>query len=256
MFLKDIMEMRATSDNLNESEEEPDHAESHAQRHTSRLLPLTPELTLQDPAPLVFGPAEVPTDEMPLYRAPARRRRSQMASTGAQVDGRVLEYLRRAADEDGYDYFARSIVPLLREVPDNRLPRIQSAIISLIDCATPPNNPRQCFSAVEHWRGLPEPSVGSNLPGPSQPATPSARQHQYRPLPARFSPGPVAACERYFAPYSRAAETYVPAFPSHSYQVQHQHHYAVEEHPQQVRGQHSGAEMGAYTSPPHQYQDL
>ncbi|XP_075706697.1 uncharacterized protein LOC142741191 [Rhinoderma darwinii] len=173
MFLKDIMEMRVTSDNLNDSEEEPDHADFQAQRHTSRLLPLTPEPTPQDPAPLVSGPPEVPPDEIPLHRAPARRRRSQMASAGAQVDGRVLEYLRRAADEDAYDYFARSIVPLLRKVPDNRLPRFQSAIISFIDCATPPNNPRQCFSAIEHWRGLPEPSVGSNFPGPSQPATPA-----------------------------------------------------------------------------------
>ncbi|XP_075699697.1 uncharacterized protein LOC142664494 isoform X2 [Rhinoderma darwinii] len=255
MFLNDIMEMRATSDSLDDSEEEPAHEESQAPVNATPLLPLTPEPTPQEPAPLASSPEHVPTNELRQHPAAARRRRSHMPSAGAQVDGRFLEYLRHTTDEEGYVFFCRSLAPLLRKVPDHRLARLQAAIITLIDSATPPNNPRQCFYAIEHWRGLPEPSVGYNVPGPSQPATPSARQHQYRPLPARFSPGPVAARERHFPTYSRAAETYPPPLQSHGYLAQHQHHYAVEEHPLQARG-HNGAEMSAYTSPPDEYHVL
>ncbi|XP_075717495.1 uncharacterized protein LOC142759320 [Rhinoderma darwinii] len=71
MFLKDIMEMRSTTDNLNDSEEESDHAESQPDRPSSRLLPLTPEPTPQDPAPVESAPPELPPDENPPHRADA-----------------------------------------------------------------------------------------------------------------------------------------------------------------------------------------
>ncbi|XP_075711692.1 uncharacterized protein LOC142748488 [Rhinoderma darwinii] len=68
MFLKDIMEMRSTTDNLNDSDEESDHTESQPHPPSSRLLPLTPEPTPQDPAPVESAP--------PAENSPARRRRT------------------------------------------------------------------------------------------------------------------------------------------------------------------------------------
>ncbi|XP_075707047.1 uncharacterized protein LOC142741567 [Rhinoderma darwinii] len=253
MFLKDIMEMRPSSDNLQDTEEEPAHEEPHAPEVENPLLPLTPEPTAPKPAPQAFSQPQVPPD-VPCETTAAARR-SHIGSAGSQVDTRVLEYLRRCADEDACDAFGRTIAPLLRKVPGHRMARLQSSIITLIDSATPPNNPRQCFNAIEHWRGLPEPSVAFNAPGPSQPATPLPRQHYYRPMPSRMSPVPVPGRERYFPGYSQPVESF-PQAPPHGYQMQHQHHYAVEEHPLQAHGQHSGAEMGSYNSPPHRYHEL
>ncbi|XP_075720047.1 uncharacterized protein LOC142760754 isoform X1 [Rhinoderma darwinii] len=109
-----------TTDNLNNSEEESDHTESQPHPPSSRLLPLTPEPTPQDPAPVESAHAELPPAGNLPPRPPARRRRSQQPAAGAQVDTRVIEYLRRAADEDGQDFFARGIVPLLRKFPRKR----------------------------------------------------------------------------------------------------------------------------------------
>ncbi|XP_075706814.1 uncharacterized protein LOC142741323 [Rhinoderma darwinii] len=244
MFLKDIMEMRPCSDNLLDTEEEAGHEEAHAPQEQNPLLPLTPEATAPEPSPQA--------SEMPETTAAARRRRSHMGSACAQVDSRVIEYLRRCAEEDGCDAFGRSIAPLLRRVPDHRMARLQGSIISLIDSATPPNNPCQCFQAMEYWRGL---SVPFTAAGPSQPATPLPRQHYHRPMPSRMSPVPVQVRDRPLPAYSRPEETF-PHVPPHGYHTQHQHHYAVEEHPLQAHGQHSGAEMGSYNSPPHRYQQL
>ncbi|XP_075695190.1 E3 ubiquitin-protein ligase TRIM23 isoform X3 [Rhinoderma darwinii] len=231
MFLKDIMVMRSTTDNLNDTEEESDMPESVPQPPSSRVVSLTPEPTPQDPAPVESAPAVLSPPENSPRGQPPRRRRSQQPDAGATVDTLVLDYLRRAADQDGQDFFARAIVPLLRRVPEDRMARLYSAIITLIDCATPPHNPNHCFTAIEQWRGFAVANTTSNLPAPYHPPTPSARPHPYyRPM--------------------------APPFPGPSYQGHHPHHYAGEEHPPQLHGQHSGAEMPAYFSPGHHYQHL
>ncbi|XP_075706849.1 uncharacterized protein LOC142741355 [Rhinoderma darwinii] len=252
MFLKDIMEMRPTTDNLDDSQEEAGPESSHASEHATPLVPLTPDPTPEEPAPLASAPEPV---EPPQPAAP-RRRRPIIPSAGAQVDARVLDYLRRAADEDSLDFFYRSMAPLLRRVPEHRLVRLQAAMLSLKDSATPTNSPRHCFDATEQWCTVPLPSVGYNIPGPSQLATPIPRQPQYRPMPSHFSPGPMAGQERHFPTYSRPAQAYQPPIQAHGYQPQLQDHYAVQEHLLQGRGQHIGADMSAYTSPPHSYHEL
>ncbi|XP_075717207.1 vomeronasal type-2 receptor 26-like [Rhinoderma darwinii] len=54
-----------TTDNLNDIEEESDLPESLPQAPSSRLVPLTPEPTPQNPAPVESAPAELSTQETP-----------------------------------------------------------------------------------------------------------------------------------------------------------------------------------------------
>ncbi|XP_075710864.1 uncharacterized protein LOC142743724 [Rhinoderma darwinii] len=124
MFLKDIMEMRTTTDNLEDTAEETDVGESRPEPPAAPVLPPSPEPTPLEPAPGQSARAVAsPAEERPV-RARTRRARAQQASAAGQVDARVLDYLRRAAEEDGNDAFGRSIVPLLRLVPMDRISQI------------------------------------------------------------------------------------------------------------------------------------
>ncbi|XP_075716109.1 uncharacterized protein LOC142751020 [Rhinoderma darwinii] len=231
MFLKDIMEMRTTTDNLEDTTEETDIGESLPEPPAAHVLPLSPEPTPLDPAPVQSAWAVAsPAEERPV-RDPTHRRRAPQASAAGQVDSRVLEYLRRATDEDGNDSFGRSIVPLLRLVPMDRMARLQASIITLIDASTPPHDPNHCFTAIEQWRGLAMPATTPQMPATYHPAPQMPRPHPYmRPM--------------------------APHLPAPTYHGQHQHHYAGEEQPPQLQVQHSGAEMPAYSSPGHHYQHL
>ncbi|XP_075716116.1 uncharacterized protein LOC142751027 [Rhinoderma darwinii] len=231
MFLKDIMEMRTTTDNLEDTAEENDFGESLQEPPAPNVLPPSPEPTPQEPAPgQSAGAVASPAEERPV-RARTRRARAPQSSTAAQVDTRVLEYLRRAAEEDGNDAFGRSIVPLLRLVPMDRMGRLQASIVTLIDASRPPYNPNVCFTAIEQWRSSAMPATTPQVPGPFHPVPQMPRPHPYmRPM--------------------------APHFPGPTYHPQHQHHYAGEEQPTQLQVQHSGAEMQAYSSPGHQYQHL
>ncbi|XP_075690322.1 uncharacterized protein LOC142760948 [Rhinoderma darwinii] len=231
MFLKDIMEMRTTTDNLEDTAEETDVGESRPEPPAAPVLPPSPEPTPLEPAPGQSARAVAsPAEERPV-RARTRRARAQQASAAGQVDARVLDYLRRAADEDGNDAFGRSIVPLLRLVPMDRMGRLQASIVTLIDASRPPHNPHVCFTAIEQWRSTAMPATTPQVPGPFHPGPQMHRPHPYmRPM--------------------------APHFPGPTYPGQHQHHYAAEEQPTQLQVQHSGAEMQAYSSPGHQYQHL
>ncbi|XP_075694941.1 uncharacterized protein LOC142661430 [Rhinoderma darwinii] len=198
MFLKDIMEMRTTTDNLEDTADDT-IAESQPQPPAAHDLPLSPEPTPLHPAPVQSARAVASAPEERPLRTTTRRRRAPQPSAGGQVDSRVLEYLSRAADEDGQDFFARGIVPLLRLVPMDRMARLHASIITLIDASTPPHNPNHCFTAIEQWHRFATPPTTPHLPAPYHPPTPIARPHPYmRPMP--------------------------PPFPAPTYHGQHQHH--------------------------------
>ncbi|XP_075706898.1 uncharacterized protein LOC142741375 [Rhinoderma darwinii] len=169
MFLKDIMDMRTTTDNLEDTAEETDVGESVAEPPAPNILPPSPEPTPQEPAPgQSERPVASPAQERPV-RARSRRVRAPQPSTAAQVDTRVLDYLRRAAEEDGNDAFGRSIVPLLRLVPMDLMGRLQASIVTLIDACRPPHNPHMCFTAIEQWRNNYMPPTTAQVPGQFHP---------------------------------------------------------------------------------------
>ncbi|XP_075719872.1 uncharacterized protein LOC142760568 [Rhinoderma darwinii] len=91
MFLKDIMEMRPCSDNLNDTEEEAGHVEAHQVTEQDPVLPLTPDRTQTQAATQLSSQPQLPVDLDNPRTPPARRRRNQVAPAGANVDARVLE---------------------------------------------------------------------------------------------------------------------------------------------------------------------
>ncbi|XP_075719716.1 uncharacterized protein LOC142760415 [Rhinoderma darwinii] len=256
LFLREIMDMRPTSDTLDASEEEARPQCSQASEAAAPLVALTPEATREDPGPVASAPEAGQPDQVAPRQAAPRRRRPGNPPAAAQVDARVLEYLRRAADEDQHDFFCRSMAPLMRRVPEDRLVRLQINMLSLIDCATPPLSPGRCFTSLEHWRSVYMPSARAHVPRPSQPAPVFSQMAQYPPAPRYLSPAPMPGPVHHFPQYSIPGPSLQAHMQPQGYHPQYQPQYAVQEQAPQGRGQQSGAERSGYSSPTHAYQNL
>ncbi|XP_069621433.1 uncharacterized protein [Ranitomeya imitator] len=94
------------------------------------------------------------TSPQPTTR-PNRGRRRRVASnigTRRQVDTGVLDYLSRAAHDDGEEAYFRSLSRYLRAIPRSLRLRTRGCIQIVIDAATPPNNPTHVFNYLERWQ--------------------------------------------------------------------------------------------------------
>ncbi|XP_040274497.1 uncharacterized protein LOC120990052 [Bufo bufo] len=127
MFLREVMELRPTENNLEEEGDESAPQQSSASE----------EDTPSGPAWMESGPG--PTTAP--FRPPA-------ASGG---DSQVLEYLSRARQEYHLDLFAHSLAHYLRRLPLERLLRTKSALGIVLDAATPSNDPTEMFVALDNW---------------------------------------------------------------------------------------------------------
>ncbi|XP_075696857.1 protein ARK2N isoform X1 [Rhinoderma darwinii] len=176
-FLIPIFELCGSEDNLEESTEMEERSEVEDTR-------ISPDEEHQDPdnpgtssGPSVCSPT--PPENPVRSRAASKRKRIQ-PSTASPVDTRVLEYWNRNKPEDGVDAFVRTLAFHLRLVPPEHRLRTQSAMLNLIDAATPPNDPRDCFTALEHWRRFghttPQPHLSNSY---SSPAPPMLHQRPY-----------------------------------------------------------------------------
>ncbi|XP_077125391.1 uncharacterized protein LOC143782144 [Ranitomeya variabilis] len=94
------------------------------------------------PHPLVSSPQAAG----PLRRA---RRRRELQATRNDVDAGVLNYLARAATDDGEEAFARSLARYLRPLPREVRLRVRGCMQILIDLSTAPNNPYEVFEYLE-----------------------------------------------------------------------------------------------------------
>ncbi|XP_077151263.1 uncharacterized protein LOC143815658 [Ranitomeya variabilis] len=138
---------------------------------TSSVAPQDPATTGQEAAP---PPAAAPhpgsqddpgnsssptvpleTSPQPAVISPRGRRRRELLETRRNVDNGVLNYLARAAQDDGEEAYARSLArylrPILREV---RL-HVRGCFQILIDACTPPpppNEPYELFEFIERWQ--------------------------------------------------------------------------------------------------------
>ncbi|XP_069587318.1 uncharacterized protein [Ranitomeya imitator] len=86
---------------------------------------------------------------------PNRGRRRRVAlniGTRRQVDTVVLDYLSRAAHDDGEEAYFRSLARYLRPIPRSLRLRTRGCIQILLDAATPPNNPTNIFNYLERWQ--------------------------------------------------------------------------------------------------------
>ncbi|XP_069617843.1 uncharacterized protein [Ranitomeya imitator] len=115
-----------------------------------------------------------------------RRRVASNIGTRRQVDTGVLDYLSRAAHDDGEEAYFRSLARYLRPSPRSLRLRTRDCIQILIDAATPPNNPTDVFNYLERWQmsatnllavqELPQDQSQTVAAPPPQPIAP---QHQH-----------------------------------------------------------------------------
>ncbi|XP_077126030.1 uncharacterized protein LOC143782452 [Ranitomeya variabilis] len=91
-------------------------------------------------------PVASPQAAVPLPRG---RRRREVQATRRDVDAGVLNYLARAATDDGEEAFARSLARYLRPLPREVRLRVRGCMQILIDLSTPPNNPYEVFEFIE-----------------------------------------------------------------------------------------------------------
>ncbi|XP_069616180.1 uncharacterized protein [Ranitomeya imitator] len=120
----------------------------------------------------------------PLRRS---RRRRELEARRSDVDAGVLNYLARAATDDGEEAFARSLARYLRPLPREVRLRVRGCIQILIDLSTPPNNPYEVFEYLERRQlgqtNLLRLQFPQQEPNQSGFAAPTPRMPPLQPLP-------------------------------------------------------------------------
>ncbi|XP_077112531.1 uncharacterized protein LOC143767895 [Ranitomeya variabilis] len=93
----------------------------------------------------------VPLVSSPQAAGPLRRgrRRRELQESRRNVDAGVLNYLARAATDDGEEAFARSLARYLRPLPREVRLRVRGCIQILIDLCTFPNDPYEVLEFIE-----------------------------------------------------------------------------------------------------------
>ncbi|XP_044135221.1 uncharacterized protein LOC122927439 [Bufo gargarizans] len=144
MFLRAIMDLRPTEDNLEEDVEEPFEQRSSACEAEGPSLqpPTDVEEGRTSSASQVTAPPPVEV-EAALAGHTRRKRPAQPVDTSVNLQ--VLEYLNRARHEDNFDLYARSLATHFRNLPVERYFQIQSVISIALEAATPPNDPSDLF---------------------------------------------------------------------------------------------------------------
>ncbi|XP_077136827.1 uncharacterized protein LOC143793656 [Ranitomeya variabilis] len=177
-FLAPVMELRPTESNLTEREtasdsevvidpigEDSEMAGPSGQAPSSNQpQPAAASSATQEANPEVEegGQSSSPTlaldtSPQPTTRPNRGRRRRVASNTGTrrQVDTGVLDYLSRAAHDDGEEAYFRSLARYLRPIPRSLRLRTRGCIQIVIDAATPPNNPIRLFNYLEQWQMSP-----------------------------------------------------------------------------------------------------
>ncbi|XP_044147103.1 bromodomain-containing protein 4-like [Bufo gargarizans] len=185
MFLRAVMDLRPTEDNLEEDEEEsaPQLSSACDEEPTAGQ-----QESLPGPTP---GPSEPPAasgaDSPPLPLAlPIRSRRRANPPAESNVNVQVLDYLSRARQEDHHDMFARSLAHYMRQLPPERLLRTRTSVEIVLELANSLPDPSMMHDALENLRRYGQlivpkhPTVSQ--PFPDQPQMPPPRDHYGPPM--------------------------------------------------------------------------
>ncbi|XP_044144533.1 uncharacterized protein LOC122933665 [Bufo gargarizans] len=210
MFLRAIMDLRPTEDNLEEDVEEPLEQRSSAceAEGPSSQPPTDVEEGRTSSASQVTAPPPVEV-EAALAGHTRRKRPAQPVDTSVNLQ--VLEYLNRARHEDTFDLYARSLATHFRNLPVERYFQIQSVISIALEAATPPNDPSDLFRACEYWR------LYGNTSGPVPRPPPQIypQPSQYPPQGQHYGP-PTSALWAYIQWRGRLPATGPLIFPEYA----------------------------------------
>ncbi|XP_069615782.1 uncharacterized protein [Ranitomeya imitator] len=164
------------------------------------------------PRPVEHGHSSSPTGPLvssPQAAGPLRRsrRRRELEGRRSEVDAGVLNYLARAATDDGEEAFARSLARYLRPLPREVRLRVRGCMQILIDLSTPPNNPYEVFEYLERRQlgqtNLLRLQFPQQEPNQSGFAAPTPRMPPLQPLPSQNLQRPLEYQMAGFNPQSQ-----------------------------------------------------
>ncbi|XP_044147117.1 uncharacterized protein LOC122935411 [Bufo gargarizans] len=213
MFLRDIMDVRPTEDNLEKETEQA--AQQHSSAAEEENPPSLDTEEMAEARPSTSSTPHIPPAESAPSLQLGARRKLSMPKAEVEVNTRVLDYLSRVRQEDHYELYGRSLGTLFKKVPEDLYLQTQGAIGIIIQAATPPKDPTELFIALENWR------LYGNIYGPP-PRPPSQfpnRAPHYPPPPRQPFPPPP---QQYGHLYSAEA-TYPPPAPSAAQAAPPQH---------------------------------
>ncbi|XP_044133142.1 uncharacterized protein LOC122925855 [Bufo gargarizans] len=150
MFLREVMKLCPTEDNLKEEGDEL------APQQSSACEENTPSGPVESAPGPSMAPSRPPSasggNSPPSLALPRQARRRAMPPAESLINTQVRDYLSRARQEDHFDLFACSLAHYLRRLPSERVLRTKSALGIVLDAATTPNDPTEMFGALENWR--------------------------------------------------------------------------------------------------------
>ncbi|XP_069612703.1 peroxisome proliferator-activated receptor delta isoform X2 [Ranitomeya imitator] len=202
------------------------------------------------------GQSSSPTGPLvssPQAAGPLRRgrRRRELQATRSDVDAGVLNYLARAATDDGEEAFARSLARYLRSLPREVRLRVRGCMQILIDLSTPPNNPYEVFEYLER-RQLSQTNLlclqfPQQVQDQSGFAAPTPRMPTPQPLPPQYLQRPALFQMAAYNPHSQYGHFFRPSDVGWSQPGFGQHgHFGVGYYASQYVHQHEGQRQLAY----------
>ncbi|XP_077155961.1 uncharacterized protein LOC143818581 [Ranitomeya variabilis] len=149
-------------------------------------------------------PVSSPQASVPLPRG---RRRREVQATRRDVDAGVLNYLSRAATDDGEETFSHSLARYLRPLPREVRLRVRGCMQILIDLSTPPNNPYEVFEFIERRQLSPTNLLRLQFPQQVQDqsgfAPPTPRMPPPQPIPPQNMQRPALQQMAAYNPHSQ-----------------------------------------------------
>lgn len=260
MFLKPVLDLRpaitkpgAEADGKAVREHQP--VESDPEVTAARPAVVASESYIEPPT---NTSAPSPFQQAPPLRLPGRKCKKTVPSftTVETFDGQVLDFFQRNIEEDSEDAFCRSLGHYIRQVPQGWRLRLRTAIQTLIEGFTPPNNPEQllgllsqvklarpsCVTQPMHVESTAPSAPMSAYQSPTQPNYVPSTASKTTPTYASYPQSSPHSSHRHHLPQSRHSSGY-----SHKPNSHHSYHFHSHHEPSPLAPPNSGL---PYTSSP------
>ncbi|XP_075692688.1 uncharacterized protein LOC142659953 isoform X2 [Rhinoderma darwinii] len=240
MFLKPVLDLRPATTKIG-AEADGKSAREHQPRESDPEVPAARQ-AVEASEVYIEPPTNTSTTstyhQTPPLRLPGRKSKKAVPSftTVETLDGQVLDFFQKNIEEDPEDAFCRSLGHYIRQVPQGWRLRLRTAIQTLIEGFTPPNNPEQLLGLLSQVKlarpyGVAQPMYVESIASPApMPAHQSAAQPNHGPSTSnkatpRYASYPQSS-HCHHTPQSGPSSGYahktssLPSYPPHS---RHEH---------------------------------
>ncbi|KAM3911637.1 uncharacterized protein RB166_020218 isoform 1-T1 [Leptodactylus fuscus] len=150
MFLKPVLDLRpavtkAGGETDVKPSREPHTVELEPEVTSARPAVAAPDTRIEPPANTTSTLQQTPP---PRLLGRKNKKTLPSLSTAESFDSQVLELVQKNLEEDPEDAFCRSLGHYIRQVPQGWRLRLRTAIQTLIEGFTPPNNPEQLLGLL------------------------------------------------------------------------------------------------------------